>query len=118
MIEHVRQRRAGRRVGEIVAIEQRSRFRASGGGDRRQGIGVSPRAHDDHGEAGRVFVCEVLPGALAQRVDDTGKQDGALADAARAVQKREPRAEEVRLDDLLFRLPSEEEGGVRLRVRP
>ena len=52
VVEHFRERRAGGRVGQVVAVEQRRHLRARGGRDRLQGSGVGPGAHDDQGEAG------------------------------------------------------------------
>ena len=99
MVEHLRERCTGGRVGEIVAFEQCRGLRARRGGDRLQGIGIRPVAHNDHSEAGRVVVYEVLSRALAQMADDAGEQDRALANATRAVQKRQPRAKKVRGND-------------------
>ena len=83
---------------------------ARGLGDRlgeRDGRIVAPAREDDD---------ERLLGKLAQRACDGRAQERRLPDAARAVEHRQPRGDEVRDDDLALALAPEEEQRVELGV--
>ena len=99
------------------------RLRAPRGRPRADPLAAPGRLRDRLGETAVRIVAparedddERALGQLAQRARDCGAQERRLADAARPVEHREARRDEVGDDDLALALAPEEEEGVELRV--
>ena len=101
---------AGERLvaGELLQRGARAPPRSAGTGSSRH------ERNDADGE--RAAPPCAAPRLLAQAVDDAGLQQRALADAARAVQDRQPRRAQVGGDDRRLRRAPEEEVRVVLAV--